>query len=174
MAAPGAGVHVLQLVAPQPGRERRVGVPEQAERPRGGAQGVHGVHLVEDVRVLVERRPVADLGEVGLTASGPAGRLRRYSRFGGVSIRAVAAALARATSLKTPGVVQAAGGAIVIAPDARRDGQRPQPLDDGVRFGAVADEIAEHQDAPVRRASRHRPARLSSASMLAWMSLRTR
>ena len=60
----------------------------------------------------------------------------------------------------------------MIAADHRHRVERADAVDDGVRRGAVADQVAEHEHAVPRAGAAASTA--SSASMLAWMSERIR
>ena len=149
----------------------QVGVAEQAELTLARLQRPLRVVGVEDVVVLVERRAVTDLDAV-VDHDGP-GRQRPEilavvlgQRLAGPH-RGVLRDL-----VEVAGVVDPAGRLVVIAADDRDRLERADPVDDGVGLGAVADEVAEHEQrdptAP-RRAST-----ASSASRFAWMSDRMR
>ena len=150
---PRRDVQELQVLTSQPGRKRRVRVAEQAERARGGPQGVHRIHLVEDVRVFVEWRPVADFGERADRDRARGERLEVLAVAGGQHPPGHGGTRARRLVEVLP-VVEAARGAIVVAADRGGDGQIAQAVDDQVRLGAVAHQIAQQQQLQIAVAGR--------------------
>ena len=126
--------------------DREVRVAEQAQRPARRIERAAGVVGVEDVVVLVERRAVADLDRV-------------VDRHGPLRQRAQVLAVLGRERLEGPlrreprdvveraAVVDPARGLVVIAANDRERIQRAHAIDDRVRLGAVADQIAEHERA---------------------------
>ena len=70
--------------------------------------------------------------------------------------------------------VQAARDLVVIAPHGGRRRQPLHAIDDGVGIATVTDEIAQDEDTIGQPRGAASARQVSSASRLAWMSVRTR
>ena len=121
-------------------------MPEQAQLTLARVHRALRVVGVEDVVVLVERRAVADFDAV-VDHHRPG---RQCAQVLAVVVGQRLAGPHRGVFrdlVEVAGVVDAAGRLVVVAAD---DGDRAQPanaIDDAVGLAAVADEIAEHQQA---------------------------
>ena len=119
--------------------------PNRHNAPREALERVQGIHLVEHVGVLVERRAVAALDRI-CHQDGPAGQGGRYVRCSSVSVAAVQRALSRAATLNPSASSRPLADLVVVAADRGDRCESPEPRDHAVRIGAVADQVPEQQD----------------------------
>ena len=146
--------------------DRVVRVAEQAERPRDDLERAHRIELVEDVGVLVERRAVADLDEIVDDVRPFRQRGEPRPVLGRQHVeRPVRGALRH--GVEAFRLFEAARHLVVIAAHDRHRIERLHALDHGVRIGAVADEVAEHERCGRSRARRASARQASSASRFA-------
>ena len=93
--------------------------------------------------------------------------------LGGQHIERPTRARSCATVLKPLRPFEPARHLVVIPADDGNGRQVAQAVDDGIRIGAISNEISEHQGLVVSPGGGVGEARLE-ASRLAWMSVRTR
>ena len=115
----------------------------------GGVQRAQRVEIVEDVGVFVERRAVADLDEIVDDDRPGRQRGEPFAILGRQRVVGPADGAAR-DGVEAFGAFDARADLVVIAANQRVRRERANAFDDGVGIGAVADEIAEHEDAIVR------------------------
>ena len=128
----------------QPVANLHVGVAEQAQPAAGRLHRPQHVGLVEDVGVLVVGGAVADLEQV-VDGDGP-GRQVGQPVAVLVGERLVGPADRRpGHGVEGVGRLEAGPDLVVVAADHRVRVEAAHPLDDRVRIGAVAHQVAQHQ-----------------------------
>jgi hypothetical protein len=102
------------------------------------------VHLVEDVRVLVERRAVADFNRVVHDVRAFGQRAEPIAVFRGQNVQGPFGR-APGDGVEALGLLEPARDLVVIAAHDRDRFELLHALDHHVRIRAVADEVAEHE-----------------------------
>ncbi len=132
----------------QPVADLHVGVAEEDQPPVGRLHRAQHVGVVEDVHVFVERRAVADFEQ--LIDDQRARRQLRQPVAVVVAQRFVGPADGGpGHGVEGVGGLESGAHLVVIAADDGVRLQAADAIDDGVRVGAVAHQVAEHQDALV-------------------------